>query len=123
MPDYVLIVEDDPDDAGLVRDVLDVLKIESRTVFNGQKALELIAESPPRAIVLDLMLPVMDGYAMLTALREMAGGDTIPIILVTALDDGHDPALRRLPGVIAVLSKGEFSFDRLRAALDRALAA
>jgi CheY-like chemotaxis protein len=67
------------------------------------------------------MMPVMDGYEMLEQLQGIAGGSAIPIILLSALADEHDPSFRRLPGVVAVLAKGDFSFDKLRAALEQAL--
>jgi CheY-like chemotaxis protein len=119
--DYVLIVDDDPDDIGLVADVLDAMRLEGRTAQNGQEALDIVKETLPCAIVLDLMMPVMDGYEMLNQLSGIAGGSAIPIIVLSAAADEHDPSFRRLPGVVAVFEKGDFSFDKLRAALEQAL--
>lgn len=121
MSDYVLIVDDDPDDIGLVTDVLDALGLEGRAAQNGREALDIIHRALPRAIVLDLMMPVMDGYEMLDMLSSIRGGSAIPIIVLSAAVDEHDPSFRRLPGVVAVLEKGDFSFDKLRAALEQAL--
>lgn len=121
MADYVLIVDDDPDAIRLVMDVLDAMDLEGRSAPDGHRAMKLVAEAAPRAIVLDLMMPVMDGYGMIEELQKSAGTRAIPIVLISALADHNDVTLRKLPAVVAVLSKGDFSFNTLREALQKAL--
>jgi CheY-like chemotaxis protein len=120
--DYVLIVDDDPDVIRLVMDVVENFDMEGKEALNGQRALELVTEEPPCAIVLDMMMPVMDGFDLIAQLQRISSGRIIPIIVLSALADVHnDSALRRLPGVIGVLSKGDFSMHKLKSMLALAL--
>lgn len=122
MGNYVLIVDDDPDDVGLVMDVLGTFDVEGREASNGEVALEMIAQELPRAIVLDLMMPVMDGYNFIEKLQAVTGAKDIPIIVLSALADRHtDISLKRLPGVVSVLSKGNFSMQKLQSVVALAL--
>lgn len=121
MADYVLVVDDDPDVVGLVMDVLDALGLEGRSAKDGQAALLEVYEEQPRAIVLDLMMPVLDGYGLIDKLQQTVQGREIPIILLSALADNNDAQFRKLPGVIGVLSKGDFSMQKLQALLSLAL--
>lgn len=121
MADYVLVVDDDPDVIGLVMDVLEALDMEGRSAKDGQAALLEVYEEAPRAIVLDLMMPVMDGYHLIEKLQQTAAGREIPIILLSALADDNDIQFRKLPGVVGVLSKGDFSMGKMQALLARAI--
>ena len=82
-PPLVLVV----DDEACMRDlVVDVLQAEGYAVGaadNGQHALEYLQRGRPDAIVLDLMMPVLDGWAFMEAYREVAGAE-IPVIGVSA---------------------------------------
>lgn len=84
----ILVVEDDPQ----VREALiRALRYEGYTVdsaTDGGKALEAVAESPPDAIVLDVMMPFVDGLE--TCRRLRARGVTIPILILTALGEVAD---------------------------------
>ena len=78
----ILIAEDD---AAVRRSVERALKFEGyeiRTAENGERALIEAAKEPPDAIVLDIMMPVLDGMAVCRKLR--AAGDTTPILMLTA---------------------------------------
>lgn len=121
MADYVLVVDDDPDVLGLVMDVLEALDLEGRSAKDGQAALMEVYEEQPRAIVLDLMMPTMDGYHLIEKLQQTASGREIPIILLSALADNNDIQFRKLPGVVGVLSKGDFSMAKLQTLLTKAL--
>lgn len=122
MGNYVLIVDDDPDDVGLVMDVLGTFDVEGREASNGEVALEIITQELPRAIVLDLMMPVMDGYNFIEKLQGITGAKDIPIIVLSALADHHTHiSLKRLPGVVAVVSKGDFSMQKLQSVVTLAL--
>jgi CheY-like chemotaxis protein len=99
----------------LVGDVLEMLGIEMRPALNGAQALTVAAQEPPRAVILDLMMPVMNGYGFLDHLQEVCGGcGGVPIILLSALADANDHRLRELPGVVGVVSKGGYTVERLR---------
>jgi CheY-like chemotaxis protein len=109
---YVLVVDDYPDVRNLVVQLLDTMGVESRQAVNGANALERIDEQMPVAIVLDLMMPVMSGFQMLTQLYNRRPYRTVPVILLSGVAD--DEQMKSLPGVIGVLKKGAFSIEELR---------
>jgi CheY-like chemotaxis protein len=75
---------------------------------NGREALNRIKESKPDVILLDLMMPEMDGFAVVAALQKGAGWRDIPVIVITSLDlDAKDRA-RLNSGVQSVLVKERF---------------
>lgn len=118
-PGYVLVVDDDPDVRYLVCDVLETLKLPYRTATNGQEGIEQIRAETPSLIVLDLMMPVMDGLTMITRLRREAAHRDIPVILLSAIADSQP--MGNLPGVIGVLRKGNLSLKELAAMISKAL--
>ena len=115
-----LIVDDDP---GLRERLRATLERNGWTVAeadNGRTALDIVAHRPPRVILLDLMMPVMDGFSFLKALRERPGCENIPVVVLTARDLSADDRMR-LGGADRVLSKGETSLRDIAGQL-RALA-
>jgi CheY-like chemotaxis protein len=119
MSDYVLVVDDHPDVRHLIVDVLDTMGILGREAANGEQALQMVDEKMPRAIVLDLMMPVMNGFTLLTQLYNRTPGRTIPVILLSGLADDHQ--MKVLSGVVGVLKKGSFTVDELRLMVNTAL--
>ena len=110
---YVLVVDDHPDVRKLVCDVLDVMGLEAREASDGKEALEMVRENRPALIVLDLMMPVMDGFTTLTRLRAESEGELIPVILLSAIAEEGE-SMMKLPGVKGVLRKGGFTVGELR---------
>ena len=80
----ILIVEDEVDIADLVKYHLEREGLAARTVSDGKHALELIVRDHPDLIILDLMLPGMDGLELCRRLRAQAATQAIPIIMLTA---------------------------------------
>ena len=80
----ILIVEDEADIADLVKYHLEREGLVARTVADGKQALELIVRDHPDLIILDLMLPGMDGLEMCRRLRGQSATQRIPIIMLTA---------------------------------------
>jgi DNA-binding response OmpR family regulator len=80
----ILIVEDDPDIGELVGRYLRKAGYETELVANGREALARVRAAPPAAIVLDLMLPGMDGIEICRRLRSDRRTEAIPIIMLTA---------------------------------------
>ena len=80
----ILIIEDEADIADLVKYHLEKAGFMSRTVEDGKQALELIVREHPDLIVLDLMLPGMDGLELCRRLRAGSATQSIPIIMLTA---------------------------------------
>jgi signal transduction histidine kinase/CheY-like chemotaxis protein len=85
--DDILIVEDEPMAAEIVRRTLEADGRSCRHARNGREALDLVRGARPSLIVLDLMMPEMDGFAFLDALRA-EGPDyaAIPVVVLTAKD-------------------------------------
>jgi DNA-binding response OmpR family regulator len=80
----VLIVDDNPDILALLRANLRMAGFESTEAMNGQVALRRIEERRPDLILLDLMMPVLDGWGLLEALRDRPSRP--PVIVVTAAE-------------------------------------
>lgn len=80
----VLIVEDDPDIAQLVARYLEKAGFEPIPVASGRDALSTIRANPPDAVVLDLMLPQLDGLEVCRAVRADSRTAAVPIIMLTA---------------------------------------
>jgi putative two-component system response regulator len=80
----VLIVEDDPAMMVALRDILASAGFNVRTAANGKAALEVMAEERPSLILSDIMMPVMDGHELFSAVRKLPGGLGIPFIFLTA---------------------------------------
>jgi adenylate cyclase len=107
-PTRVLLVEDDAVQRERMRGWLEGPQWAVREAENGREALNRIQESKPDVILLDLMMPEMDGFAVVAALQKEAGWRDIPVIVITSLDlDAKDRA-RLNAGVQSVLVKERF---------------
>ena len=84
MPARILVVEDDPDIADLVVRYLDKAGFVSERVASGREALTAIAARPPDLLVLDLMLPHLDGLEVCRLVRGNQATAALPIIMLTA---------------------------------------
>jgi len=84
MPTRILVVEDDPDIADLVARYLDKAGFTTERAVSGREALHAIAARPPALVVLDLMLPQLDGLEVCRLLRANEATAAIPIIMLTA---------------------------------------
>ena len=82
----ILVIDDDPGVRERLRTVLERSGWTVGEAGNGEEALDRVMHGPPRAILLDLTMPVMDGFAFLHALREKPGCGDIPVIVFSARD-------------------------------------
>ncbi|MBD2176118.1 hybrid sensor histidine kinase/response regulator [Pseudanabaena sp. FACHB-1998] len=85
-PDRLLIVDDVPDNLFLVRTILEEEGYEIITASNGYEALKVIESEPIDLVLLDVMMPLMDGYEVTRRIRAMKELPFIPILLITAYD-------------------------------------
>jgi DNA-binding response OmpR family regulator len=86
----ILIVEDDPITQKTVAILMTRVGFASTFASNGVEALEKVVENPPDLIISDVMMPVMDGFTFLYALRSNPQTANLPIILLTARDSRED---------------------------------
>jgi signal transduction histidine kinase/DNA-binding response OmpR family regulator len=85
-PGLALVVEDDPPTREMFRRMLESDGWSVTEAANGREALARVDQSPPGLIVLDLMMPEMDGFEFLTELQQHETWRTIPVVVVTARD-------------------------------------
>jgi two-component system response regulator MprA len=104
------------DDTLLLRSLKDRFAQEGFTVFpaqNGVEALKFSLENHPDMILLDIVMPIMDGMTVLKRLREDAWGKNVPIILLTNLSDSEKVAEAVSAGVYDFLIKIDWKLDDL----------
>ncbi|MEO7041625.1 MAG: response regulator [Gemmatimonadaceae bacterium] len=109
----VLVVEDDPAASELLRRTLEGEGWTVRTARNGREALEQMDKIEPAIILLDLMMPEMDGFEFLSEIRSQPRASTVPVIVVTAKELTSDERTKLNGHVTAVLQKGNHSRDEL----------
>ena len=83
----ILVVDDDPSVRALLRDVLECEGHVVEAVPDGFAALRAVESSRPDCVVLDVMMPGLDGHAVLSRLRQREGGTALPVIMLTAAAD------------------------------------
>ncbi len=119
----VLLVDDDPKARELMAPALKKAGWAVTEAGNGQEALEVMVSEQPRLILLDLMMPVMDGFSFLAAMRANPDWQQIPVIVITAKDltaDDRD----RLNGLVEdVLEKNAYTREQLLERVRAAVAA
>lgn len=86
-PPKILVVDDEPFNVDYLVQELDELGYQTVSASNGQAALGLVASAQPDLILLDIMTPVMDGFAVLAQLKGDARMRDIPVIIISALND------------------------------------
>jgi DNA-binding response OmpR family regulator len=108
-PSYVLVVDDDPDIRGLLVELLETEGYAVITAPDGRVALDRTALFRPSLVVLDLTMPVMDGWTFLRTIRQR--GLAIPILILTG-EQGVADKLEDLSNVV-YLGKPFFIYDLL----------
>jgi two-component system cell cycle response regulator DivK len=84
MSKRILVVEDQPDNRQIIRDMLAPTDYEITEAENGEQALAAIAKQRPDLILMDIQLPVMDGYTATSRIKADPALRSIPIIAVTS---------------------------------------
>jgi CheY-like chemotaxis protein len=112
-PARALIIEDDPASRELLRRSLEQDGWQVGEAANGREGLRALESERPDLILLDLMMPEMDGFALLEALRANAAWSSVPVLVVTARELSSEEQ-RRLEGrVRQILRKGAHSREEL----------
>jgi GAF domain-containing protein/CheY-like chemotaxis protein len=111
----VLVVDDDAEVRQLLRRMLEPEGFAVVEAENGRVALERLHGEPPTLILLDLMMPEMDGFEFVTELRRHEGWRAIPVVVITARDLSGDDRERLNGHVEKILQKGTYDRDQLLA--------
>ena len=117
----ILIVDDDPDILNMHRRMVEKTGKHVITAKNGREALDKINIEIPDLILLDLVMPEMDGFAVLDALHANKKTRNIPVIILTARLLSDADIERCNLGVASILSKGVFSSEETLKHMESAL--
>jgi len=109
----VLVVDDDLPLRQLMRRILEREGFTVTEAENGRVALERAQETSPGLVVLDLMMPEMDGFEFVAEFRQHEAWRAIPIIVVTAKDVSDEDRERLNGGVERILQKGAYTREAL----------
>ncbi|MFH1907121.1 MAG: response regulator [Chloroflexota bacterium] len=120
MPLRILVVDDENINLRLVSRLLEMEGYEVVSAQSGEVALHLIEQTAPDLALLDVMMPVMDGYELCRRLRQNPVTAQIPIVMLTALVDENDRLKGIEVGADDCLPK-PFDVDVLRTMLKRFL--
>jgi len=111
----VLVVDDDAEVRQLLRRMLESEGYAVVEAENGRVALERLRGESPSLILLDLMMPEMDGFEFVAELRHHEGWRAIPVVVITARDLSRDDRERLNGHVEKILQKGTYDRDQLLA--------
>lgn len=101
----ILVTDDEPANRKLAELLLSTQGYAVRCVDSGHAALAAVAAEPPDLILLDVMMPGMDGFEVLKQLKSAPATRDIPVVMVTALDDAGSHGRLAVAGVAEVLVK------------------
>ncbi|MEA2106644.1 MAG: response regulator [Bacteroidota bacterium] len=87
MSEKILIIDDSLTNNVLLENVLKSANIESLVAYNGKEALKIVEKEKPSLILLDIMMPEMDGFMFLEKIKNNDLTQNIPVIIITAKDD------------------------------------
>jgi DNA-binding response OmpR family regulator len=122
MPARILVVDDDPDTLKLLRLILESSGFSPVLTENGRQALSAIAEQRPDLVLCDVLMPVLDGYETLVAIRSNSQTETLPVLMLSALGQESDVQRALDAGADGYVVK-PFALRPLLAAINENLAA
>jgi two-component system, cell cycle response regulator DivK len=105
MSQRILVVEDQEDNRAILRDLLTAAGFELIEARTGEEGVELAERERPALILMDIQLPVIDGYEATRRIKSKAALTSIPIIAVTSYALTGDEAKARAAGCDAYVSK------------------
>jgi len=105
IPPCILIVDDQPDNVELLEQILEDEEYDALTAYDGQEALDIVKEEMPDLILLDIMMPDMDGFEVCSILKSDEKTREIPIIFVTARTETVDKVKGLELGAVDYITK------------------
>lgn len=111
----VLVVDDRPDNVRVASKVLKYLNAEIYTANNGQEAYDVALVSNPHIIISDIDMPIKDGWQLLKDIRATPRLENVPVIALTASNDGPSMAEECLAAGFCCFMTKPISIDKFRA--------
>jgi CheY-like chemotaxis protein len=105
MPQHILVVDDNTDNLDLVSKILRLDGYEVITAGSGQDALLQVGSLTPDLVILDMMMPNMDGMELCRQLRQLPDCARIPIIMLSAFSDPKDTRDAKIAGANTLIGK------------------
>ncbi len=118
--EHILVVEDEKDLADLVAINLEMAGYRATTARDGVEGLEVVRRDPPDLLLLDVMMPRLDGWGVLAALQEDPATRDLPVVMLTALSGERDIIRGHLSGAVEFVTK-PFDLKQLMATVSDAL--
>ena len=103
--EHILVVDDERDLAELVAVNLDLAGYRTSRAHNGVEALDMVERECPDLVLLDVMMPELDGWGVLAALQEDPATRDIPVVMLTALAGERDVIRGHLEGAVTYVTK------------------
>jgi DNA-binding response OmpR family regulator len=116
----ILVVDDEKEIVRLLQHTLKLKNYDVSSAITGRDALEHIAFDTPDLVILDVMMPVMDGFATLKAIRENPATAQLPVVMLTAKTDADAVAKGWHEGATLYLAK-PFAVEDLLACIEAVL--
>jgi CheY-like chemotaxis protein len=120
-PNSVVCIEDEPGVIELIRLILERRGLKVVGAASGVQGLEVVRQVKPSLVLLDLMMPGMDGWEVYRRMKADAMMKTIPVIIVTAKAEGIDEVLAKHIAKVDDYIKKPFSLQELLQAIERVL--
>ncbi len=117
----VLVIDDDIDTRLYIRNILEKEKYKVVEAGNGQVGLEVLRKSSIDIVILDLMMPIMDGFEFLENMEKTLFWGKVPVLVITAKDLSAENHQRLNGRVSQILQKNAYSAEELRLAIDKVL--
>ena len=109
----VLVVDDDPDSVELVASMIAPVGFEVIRAYGGEEGINKSFSEHPDVLILDLMMPDVSGFDVVSRLKSDPETSNIPIIICTSRDPTSEDIIRLRGDVISVMCKGEFAREEL----------
>jgi len=109
---HLVVVDDEPSIREICVDVLSSEGYEVSTADNGREAVDLLASEPADLVLMDIMMPVMDGVAACKLIRENEQTRDIPVVIMSASNNIHS-RISELQCVASAVVPKPFDFDQL----------
>ena len=115
----ILVVDDNPDNANIIRDYLEARGYPITVAYNGDDALKAFGEVKPAVVLLDVMMPGRDGWQVCREMKQHPTlGKSVRIVMVTALDDWVNKRQALQTGADDFVEK-PFELSKLAATVER----